>query len=182
MRTQNFDYELVEGLARQELRFDPADINNLAPVDRTFAQQLAGDAMFKAEHVKDDKAKSADVGEQIARLERIQSRMDDAYTANCVLRRQFRVSGAVAAKAHTPRAHARARARLQMEKKALNERRAADDDLRQRLSLDIQLLPSTSDDRTMAERMLRLKGVKSSVLDGCGARSPLSSRARSSRR
>ncbi|KAI6228147.1 hypothetical protein M3Y95_00591600 [Aphelenchoides besseyi] len=135
---KNFDYELVDGLARQEIRFDPADIDNLPAVDRNFAQKLAGDAMFKAEHVRDDKTKSQSADGQIVKLEQIQGRMKDAYGANCDLRRQFRI-----------------------EKKHLNEIRASDSEMQKRLSFEtVPLLPSKNEDKTMAQRMLRLKDVK----------------------
>ncbi|KAI6194400.1 Galactosylgalactosylxylosylprotein 3-beta-glucuronosyltransferase [Aphelenchoides besseyi] len=113
MPFNNFDYELVDGLARQEIRFDPADVDNLPAVDRNFAQKLAGDAMFKAEHVRDDKTKSQSADGQI------------------------------------------------MEKKHLNEIRASDSEMQKRLSFEtVPLLPSKNEDKTMAQRMLRLKDVK----------------------
>ncbi|CAD5216185.1 unnamed protein product [Bursaphelenchus xylophilus] len=135
---KNFDYEMVEGLRRQDKRFDPSDVDNLGAVDRTFQQKLAGDAMFKAEHQKDDKKKAEDNEHQIEKLERIKQRDRNAYDMNCELRRQFRY-----------------------QKKILNEQRAADDELKQRLSLNIDLMPSTSEDQKMANRILRLKDVKS---------------------
>ncbi|CAD5211630.1 unnamed protein product [Bursaphelenchus okinawaensis] len=135
---KNFDYEMVEGLRRQDKRFDPSDIDNLGAVDRTFQQKLAGDAMFKAEHQTDDKKKAGDEEHQIEKLIRIKQRDKSSYDANCELRRQFRY-----------------------QKRALNEQRAADNDLKQRLSLNIDLMPSTSEDHVMAQRMLRLKNVKS---------------------
>lgn len=82
---------MVEGLRRQEKRFDPADIDNLGAVDRGLAQKLASDAMLKAEHQKEDKTKAEGVDAQIEKLIKIQSRMKDGYGLNCDLRRQFRV-------------------------------------------------------------------------------------------
>ena len=55
----------MEGLRRQEIRFDPSTIDNLAPVDRTMSLKLGADAMFKAEHVVDDKQKLAGNDQQI---------------------------------------------------------------------------------------------------------------------
>lgn len=89
---QNFDYELVEGLRRQEKRFDPADIDNLGAVDRGLAQRLASDAMLKAEHQKEDKTNAASSDAQIEKLTQIQSRMKYGYELNCNLRKTFRVS------------------------------------------------------------------------------------------
>jgi hypothetical protein len=79
-------------LRRQEIRFDPAEIDNLGAVDRGFAQKLASDAMLKAEHQKEDKTKSQGTEAQIEKLTHIQSRMKYGYEWNCNLRRQFRVS------------------------------------------------------------------------------------------
>ncbi|KAI6184136.1 hypothetical protein M3Y97_00564000 [Aphelenchoides bicaudatus] len=134
---KNFDYELVEGLRRQERRFDPAELDNLGAVDRNLSQRLAGDAMLKAEHQKEDKTRAEGDEEQIERLTRIQSRMKDAYGANCALRRTFRA-----------------------ERKDLNEKRIADAELAKRLSTNVKLLPSTSADSELAKRMLALRDVK----------------------
>jgi len=135
---KNFDYELVEGCRRQEKRFDPSTVDNLAPVDRSFNQKLAADAMFKKEHDADDKKKLESEETQIARLEWIQSRMYDDYRSNSILRRSFRG-----------------------EKKHLNEKRAADDDLKKRLSTSIRLVPELKDDKLMAKQMLKYKDSKS---------------------
>lgn len=83
---------MVEGLRRQEKRFDPSTVDNLAPVDRNFNQKLAADAMFKKEHDADDKKRLESIETQIERLENIQSRMYDDYTVNSCLRSNFRVS------------------------------------------------------------------------------------------
>lgn len=130
MFPQNFDYELVEGLRRQEIRFDPSTIDNLAPVDRTMSLKLASDAMFKAEHVVDDKQKLTGDDNQIQKLEWIQSRLYDDYAANSVLRGSFR-----------------------REKKTLNEHRARDQKLKERLSTEIALLPETEEDKLAAKRL-----------------------------
>lgn len=81
----------MEGLRRQEIRFDPSTIDNFAPVDRTMSLKLGADAMFKAEHTVEDKQKLAGADQQIQRLEDIQTRLYDDYGANAVLRGTFRV-------------------------------------------------------------------------------------------
>lgn len=83
---------MVEGLRRQEKRFDPSTIDNLGPVDRNFNQKLAADAMFKKEHDSDDKKRLESTETQIERLENIQTRMYDDYTVNSYLRNNFRVN------------------------------------------------------------------------------------------
>ncbi|KAL3096758.1 hypothetical protein niasHT_029642 [Heterodera trifolii] len=131
---KNFDYELVEGVRRQEIRFDPSTIDNLAPVDRTMSLKLGADAMFKAEHTVDDKKKLASADDQIHRLEAIQTRLYDDYMANSVLRGSFR-----------------------REKKDLNERRANDKAMKMRLSTELALLPETEEDRLSAKRLAMSK-------------------------
>jgi hypothetical protein len=83
---------LVEGLRRQERRFDPAELDNLGAVDRGLTQKLASDAMLKAEHDLNDKVRAQDGDAQTEKLMKIQSRMKYGYELNCDLRRQFRVS------------------------------------------------------------------------------------------
>lgn len=144
----------MEGLRRQEKRFDSSTVDNLAPVDRNFTHKLAADAMFKAEHEQQDKVKLESTGEQIEKLEWIQSRMYDDYGANQALRKLFRVSRI------TIRSCTCNRPSFQTEKTVLNEKRAADCDLKQRLSLGIALQPETKEDRLMASRMLKHKDIK----------------------
>ncbi|KAI1720025.1 coiled-coil domain-containing protein like protein [Ditylenchus destructor] len=139
---KNFDYELVEGLRRQEKRFDPADLNNLGAVDRTFNLKLSSDAMFKKEHDADDKQKLESEETSLARLEWIQSRMHDDYSVNAYLRKAFRG-----------------------EKKSLNDRRTADEDLKKRLSTSIHLQPELSDDKILAKQMLTYKDSTKSYED-----------------
>uniref|UniRef100_A0A915ER54 Uncharacterized protein n=1 Tax=Ditylenchus dipsaci TaxID=166011 RepID=A0A915ER54_9BILA len=135
---KNFDYEMVEGLRRQEKRFDPSTIDNLAPVDRSFNQKLSADAMFKKEHDADDKKKLDSEETQVARIEWIQTRMYDDYGVNSYLRRSFRG-----------------------EKSQLNEKRIADEDLQKRLSTNIRLQPESKDDKIMAKQILKYKDSKS---------------------
>ncbi|CAP22199.1 Protein CBG01066 [Caenorhabditis briggsae] len=135
---KNFDYELVEGCSRQELRFDPTDIAQVGAVDRGFAQKLAADAMFKKEHEASDKEKAAGEEGRVEKLEWIQERMRDDFSANSYLRAQFR-----------------------NEKKYLNESRASDANLREKLSIGTtKLLPESEEDRRMASMMTRYKNSK----------------------
>ncbi|EGT54607.1 hypothetical protein CAEBREN_00671 [Caenorhabditis brenneri] len=130
---KNFDYELVEGCSRQELRFDPTDIAQVGAVDRGFAQKLAADAMFKKEHEAEDKEKAATEEGRVDKLEWIQERMRDDFAANSYLRAQFR-----------------------NEKKTLSESRIRDGNLKKMLSIGTtNLLPETEEDRRMASMMTR---------------------------
>lgn len=102
---------MVEGLRRQEKRYDPTTIDQFEAVDRTFGQKLASDAMFKLEHGDVDKAKvenihsklvitmitvkslqAKDAAPHLEKLESLQDRLRDDYAANQVLRQAFRVS------------------------------------------------------------------------------------------
>nr|CAD2170687.1 unnamed protein product [Meloidogyne enterolobii]CAD2198171.1 unnamed protein product [Meloidogyne enterolobii] len=131
---KNFDYELVEGVRRQEIRFDPSTIDNLAPVDRTMSLKLASDAMFKTEHTVEDKQKLAGDDHRIDKLEWIQSRLYDDFGANSALRSVFRT-----------------------ERKALTERRVKDADIQQRLSTEVSLLPESKEDAIAAKRLVLSK-------------------------
>jgi coiled-coil domain-containing protein 130 len=135
---KNFDYEMVEGCRRQEKRFDSGELDNVAPVDRSESLKLDADAMYKREHQKNDKDKQEDIKDTIEKLEWIQERLRDDYTANCALRNQFR-----------------------SEKKYLSGVKISDDNLKQRLSLDIALQPESEEDRIIAKRMLLYKNLGS---------------------
>uniref|UniRef100_A0A1I8B275 Coiled-coil domain-containing protein 130 homolog n=1 Tax=Meloidogyne hapla TaxID=6305 RepID=A0A1I8B275_MELHA len=69
---KNFDYELVEGVRRQEIRFDPSTIDKFT------------------EHTVEDKQKLAGDDQRIDKLEWIQSRLYDDFGANSALRSVFR--------------------------------------------------------------------------------------------
>ncbi|EGT51854.1 hypothetical protein CAEBREN_31310 [Caenorhabditis brenneri] len=138
---KNFDYELVEGCSRQELRFDPTDIAQVGAVDRGFAQKLAADAMFKKEHEAEDKEKAATEEGRVDKLEWIQERMRDDFAANSYLRAQFR-----------------------NEKKTLSESRIRDGNLKKMLSIGTtNLLPETEEDRRMASMMTRYTNAASNL-------------------
>ncbi|KAE9549026.1 hypothetical protein FO519_007770 [Halicephalobus sp. NKZ332] len=133
---KNFDYELVDGCRRQEKRFDSGELDNVAPVDRQESLKLDADAMYKKEHQMKDKMKQEDVVGTIEKLEWIQERLRDDYTANSFLRNQFRT-----------------------EKKHLQKVKESDDKIREKLSLEIPLQPESEEDRIMAKRMLLYKNL-----------------------
>uniref|UniRef100_A0A914XLN1 Coiled-coil domain-containing protein 130 n=1 Tax=Plectus sambesii TaxID=2011161 RepID=A0A914XLN1_9BILA len=135
---KNFDYEMVEGLRRQEKRYDPTTIEQVAAVDRAFGQKLASDAMFKLEHGDVDKAKAKDAAPHLQQLEYLQDRLRDDFTANQVLRQALR-----------------------SRKKELKVQSDVDDALRKKSSLSIQLLPETEEDRKMAALLAQYRTVKS---------------------
>uniref|UniRef100_A0A1I8AUC4 Coiled-coil domain-containing protein 130 homolog n=1 Tax=Steinernema glaseri TaxID=37863 RepID=A0A1I8AUC4_9BILA len=128
---KNFDYELVEGCRRQEKRFDPSEIDNLAPVDRTFNQQLNSNAMFKVEHQQQDLKKSVSAEDQMMKLEFVQDRMRDDFAANQALRRG-----------------------LKLDKQLHKEAKAGEDAILAKTSLQIHLLPEDPADKRLAKHML----------------------------
>jgi len=87
---QNFDYEVVSGARRQERRWDPTENSQVVPDDKDTSKKLATDAMFKLEHVNDDRNKSKAAAPILARLEIVQDRWRDDYTSNKYLRQIFR--------------------------------------------------------------------------------------------
>jgi len=137
---KNFDYEMVEGLRRQEKRYDPSTIGLVAPIDRGMGQKLAADAMFKLEHGDKDKARAKDAAPQMDKLEWLQERMRDDFAANQALRRSFRTS-----------------------KKDATDQRIVDDQLKERASLSIDLLPETDEDRKTARLLHGYRTLKSKL-------------------
>lgn len=132
---------MVDGCRRQERRFDSGELNNVAPVDRNESFKLDADAMYRREQETKDKNKSLSVAGTINKLEWIQERMKDDYTANCVLRNQFR-----------------------SEKKHLLAIKESDDQIKQRLSLGIPLQPEKDEDKIMAKQMLLYKNLGSKLI------------------
>jgi coiled-coil domain-containing protein 130 len=68
----NLDYVIVEGASRQERRWDPTENGQVVPDDKAVGRKLADDAMYKLEHEKTDKGKSADAGPRIMHITDIQ--------------------------------------------------------------------------------------------------------------
>ncbi|WKX95667.1 hypothetical protein Q1695_012265 [Nippostrongylus brasiliensis] len=135
---KNFDYELVEGCTRQEKRFEPSEVDQIDTSDSAFSHKLAADAMFKTEHLEEDKDKATNDEVRMEKIEWVQERLRDDFAANQALRAQFR-----------------------KEKRDLNEKRAQDADLRARCSLSIPLAPEDPNDQRVAEMLLRYRGVSS---------------------
>ncbi|CAG2117541.1 unnamed protein product [Medioppia subpectinata] len=111
---KNFDYVILSGARRQELRWDPKDneqvvpeerevskklatdsihtIDNeqVVPEEREVSKKLATDSMFKLEHEVEDKAKAKSVAPVIQELEVFQKRWKDDYSHNRAIRQTFR--------------------------------------------------------------------------------------------
>jgi len=133
----NLDYLIVSGARRQERRWDPTENEQVVPEEKSVSQKLATDAMFKLEHGEKDSAKSKIAAPVIDRLQDHRDRWKDDYSANRLLRDQFRA-----------------------QKKDLKEKAAADNALLRKSSLDIVLLPQTEEDTRIAS-LLRLNSKKS---------------------
>lgn len=125
---QNMDYEIVCGARRQERRWDPTENEQVAPDDKEVGKKLATDAMFKLEHGADDMAKVKVATPSLARLEHLQDRWRDDYTANQLLRKGFRAK-----------------------KKELQLQAEKDRALLAKSSLQISLVPEASEDGRIAK-------------------------------
>jgi len=86
----NLDYVIVDGARRQERRWDPTQNGQVVPDDKSVGKKLADDAMFKLEHEKADRGKSAEIAPHITEIADIQDRVKDDYLANRMLRDRFR--------------------------------------------------------------------------------------------
>jgi len=120
---KNLDYEIVSGARRQERRWDSTQNGQVVPDLKETTNRLFDDAMFKLEHGDADKEKKKDAEPRIRDLAEIQDRVRDDYLANRILRDDFRVK-----------------------KKADKAQKVVDDALRQKASLDIELVPEHKDD------------------------------------
>lgn len=125
---QNMDYEIISGASRQERRWDPSENDQVAPEDKDVSRKLATDAMFKLEHAVEDKTKESKVKPVLAKLEHLQDRWKDDYTANQLLRKSFRET-----------------------KKELQSQVEKDRALLAKSSLQIKLLPESTDDERAAK-------------------------------
>ncbi|XP_077500434.1 coiled-coil domain-containing protein 130 homolog [Amblyomma americanum] len=125
---QNMDYEIISGARRQERRWDPSENEQVAPDDKEIGKKMATDAMFKLEHDVDDKAKVKVVTPALQRLEHLQDRWRDDYSANQLLRKSFR-----------------------NKKKELHHQAEKDRALLKKSSLHINLVPETPEDSRIAK-------------------------------
>jgi hypothetical protein len=90
---QTSEYIIVSGARRQENRWDPKENEQVVPEDKNTSKRLYDDAMFKLEHGYADKKQAGAVQPALAKLTAKRHKLwQDDYTANCLLRQQFRVS------------------------------------------------------------------------------------------
>ncbi|CAL8089534.1 unnamed protein product [Orchesella dallaii] len=133
----NLDYVIVNGARRQERRWDPTENGQVVPDDKQVIHKLADDAMFKLQHGVEDQRKMKDVAPTLSKLENLQERWKDDYSANRALRDIFRVR-----------------------KREIKEQQDRDNDFLKKRSLDIPLLEETEDDAKVAS-LIRLQPAKS---------------------
>lgn len=136
---KNFDYELVEGVRRQENRWDMAENEQQARTAKNTNKKLATDAMFKLEYGEDDISKSKQLNPTLIKLQKFQNRWKDDFALNQELRRTFRT-----------------------QKKETNEREKEDVLLLKKSSLNLKLLPESSEDKRLASLITQYKTVKTS--------------------
>nr|CAG4641199.1 EOG090X0DK6 [Eulimnadia texana] len=133
----NLDYVIVSGARRQEKRWDPTQNEQVVPEEKSVSQKLATDAMFKLEHEEKDVSKAKKAVPVLDQLGDLQERWKDDYSANRLLRDQFRAK-----------------------KKELKEAAVRDASLLSRSSLNIPLAPENEEDTKVA-RLLRLNPSQS---------------------
>ncbi|XP_017077239.2 coiled-coil domain-containing protein 130 homolog [Drosophila eugracilis] len=127
----NLDYVILSGARRQENRWDPLQNEQVVPESKEVQKRLFDDAMYKLEHQAKDAKAGADAKPVLQKLvERNMSVWDDSYMANCRLRAEFR-----------------------QQKQEIKGQQEQDRKLLAKSSLDIALLPETSQDREMAALM-----------------------------
>ncbi|CAG9857997.1 unnamed protein product [Phyllotreta striolata] len=87
----NLDYVILSGARRQENRWDPTTNGQVVPETKETQKRLFDDSMYKLEHGSEDKntADSAKPG-LVKLFNRNEDVWADSYTANQVLRAQFR--------------------------------------------------------------------------------------------
>uniref|UniRef100_A0A915HY51 Coiled-coil domain-containing protein 130 n=1 Tax=Romanomermis culicivorax TaxID=13658 RepID=A0A915HY51_ROMCU len=136
---KNFDYELVDGLRRQEKRWDMASNEQIASTEKEKRQKLATDAMYKLEHGEIDAAKSKLLEPELNRLQSFQHRLKDDFSRNQELRRIFRTT-----------------------KKQVAEQSKKDNLLLAKSSLVIKLVPENEEDVKLASLISKYKTVQGS--------------------
>lgn len=84
---------IISGARRQENRWDPLQNEQVVPETKETQKKLFDDSMFKLEHGENDKATAESEKPRLVKLySRNESTWADDYTANCKLRKEFRVS------------------------------------------------------------------------------------------
>ncbi|CAD5111421.1 DgyrCDS730 [Dimorphilus gyrociliatus] len=121
------DYVITSGARREEQRWDPFENEQIVPEDKATHKKLETDAMFKLEHVFDDKTKKIEAAPGFSEIVDKRSEWKDDYSLNKMARNIFRT-----------------------EKKKINDNNKADDNVRNRLCLDINLMPENEEDVKLA--------------------------------
>ncbi|CAB4066531.1 CCDC130 [Lepeophtheirus salmonis] len=120
----NLDYVILSGARRQEKRWDPTQNGQVVPDDKDTIKKLYNDPMFKLEHGTEDKAKSIELAKpRIEALCRVQDRVKDDYLANRALRDEMRIA-----------------------RRAKKAQEGVDNALREKASINIELVPENDDD------------------------------------
>jgi len=130
----NLDYIVAEGGQRMNQSWDPVENGQLVPEDKQVGRKLADDAMFRLEHESGDQGKNQkDQAPRLGRMIGLNDRMKDDYMTNRILRDRFRE-----------------------EKKERKEALLAQEKLKAKTGLDIDILAEREQDIKMA-RLLSLQ-------------------------
>ncbi|RWS22867.1 coiled-coil domain-containing protein 130-like protein, partial [Leptotrombidium deliense] len=87
---KNLDYVILNGARRQERRWDPTQNEQVVPEDKDTSNKLATDKMFLLEHTVEQTNRVNEVKPVIEKLEKLQERWKDDYSANQLMRKNFR--------------------------------------------------------------------------------------------
>ncbi|CAH8577481.1 unnamed protein product [Schistosoma turkestanicum] len=131
---KNFQYIILEGARRKVQKWDPEENEQVLIADHSEKKQLATDAMYHLEHNVSDKRKANEIIPAIEEIQINRLVHEDDFTLNQMARKKFRET-----------------------KKQSEEKLVRDNSLLDRLSLtgsQVELLPETEDDSTMAKVIL----------------------------
>lgn len=133
----NLDYVIVSGARRQENRWDPTQNEQIVPETKETQRKLFDDPMYKLEHGAKDLKAAEYAKPVIGRLyQRNEDVWKDCFEANSRLRAEFRKT-----------------------KKEIKATEDKDKELLKKSSLEIKLLPESTDDQKIA-KLLRLHSTK----------------------
>ncbi|CAG8669018.1 16898_t:CDS:10 [Dentiscutata erythropus] len=121
---KNAEYVVVNGARKKVETWEPEDSETIQLKDEEEAKKLADNALYKLEHSINDERKFQESIPILTQLQRLNERQwADPYTHSQKMRKKFRE-----------------------EKKDLEAKRRLDDEIRDRNSLSIPLLPESSED------------------------------------
>ncbi|CAI2173080.1 18354_t:CDS:2 [Funneliformis geosporum] len=124
MSVKNAEYSVISGARKKVETWEPEDSEVIKLKDDEEAKKLVDNALYKLEHSVKDELRSKEVIPILTKLQRLNDKQwADPYTHSQRMRKKFRE-----------------------EKKELEAKRLADEEIRDRNALSIPLLPESQDD------------------------------------